>query len=70
MRNRQAKSSTIGSLGLLVPLAVFLLGGARAATTLSGWTDLFARHNTAVMAGLFLVFGLKLLGDGIGIVTS
>ncbi|MEU0251075.1 GAP family protein [Streptomyces sp. NPDC006184] len=60
----------IGSLGLLAPLAVFLVGGDRAKTTLGGWKDWAARHNVAIMAVLFLVFGLKLLGDGIGIVTS
>ncbi|MGW7369548.1 GAP family protein [Streptomyces sp. NPDC054841] len=60
----------IGALGLLTPLGVFLIGGDRAKTTLSGWKDWAAVHNVAVMAVLFLVFGLKLLGDGIGILTS
>ncbi|MFC6067497.1 GAP family protein [Streptomyces ochraceiscleroticus] len=60
----------IGSLGLLVPLAVFLLMGERARRTLGNWKDWAVRHNTAVMAVLFFVLGLKLFGDGIGILTS
>ncbi|WP_406493693.1 GAP family protein [Streptomyces sp. NBC_00846] len=60
----------IATLGLLAPLGVFLLGGERARTTLGNWKDLAARHNVAVMAVLFFVLGLKLLGDGISILTS
>ncbi|MFI8787910.1 GAP family protein [Streptomyces sp. NPDC055105] len=60
----------IATLGLLAPLGVFLLGGERAKTTLGNWKDWAAQHNVAVMAVLFFVLGLKLLGDGIGILTS
>ncbi|MHA5049221.1 GAP family protein [Streptomyces sp. SD15] len=60
----------IGSLGLLAPLGVFLIGGDRAKTTLGGWKDWAAQHNVAVMAVLFFVMGVKLLGDGIAILTS
>ncbi|MGW7548520.1 GAP family protein [Streptomyces sp. NPDC054770] len=60
----------IATLGLLVPLGVFLLGGERARTTLGNWKDRAAQHNVAVMAVLFFVLGLKLLGDGIGILVS
>jgi hypothetical protein len=60
----------IGSLGILAPLAVFLFLGDRARGVLAGWKDWAARHNVAVMAALFFVLGLKLLGDGIGILTS
>ena len=59
-----------GLLGLLVPLGVFLLGGERARTTLGNWKDWAAQHNVAVMAVLFFVLGVKLLGDGISILTS
>jgi threonine/homoserine/homoserine lactone efflux protein len=59
----------IGSLGLLAPLGVFLMGGDRAKTTLGSWKDWAAQHNVAVMAVLFFVLGLKLIGDGIGILT-
>ncbi|ALO94765.1 membrane protein [Streptomyces hygroscopicus subsp. limoneus] len=60
----------IATLGLLVPLGVFLLGGERARTTLGNWKDWAAQHNVAVMAVLFFVLGLKLLGDGISVLTS
>ncbi|WP_336208687.1 GAP family protein [Nonomuraea sp. LPB2021202275-12-8] len=60
----------IGSLGILAPLAVFLFLGDRARSVLGGWKNWAARHNVAVMAALFFVLGLKLLGDGIGILTS
>ena len=60
----------IATLGLLAPLGVFLLGGERAKTTLGGWKEWAARHNVAVMAVLFFVLGLKLLGDGVGVLTS
>ncbi|WP_030262406.1 GAP family protein [Streptomyces violens] len=59
----------IGSLGLLVPLGAFLLLGERARHALSAGKDWAVRHNTAVMAVLFFVLGLKLLGDGIGILA-
>jgi hypothetical protein len=60
----------IATLGLLAPLGVYMLGGERAKTTLGNWKDWPAQHNVAVMAVLFFVIGLKLLGDGIGILTS
>ncbi|MFF5860433.1 GAP family protein [Streptomyces sp. NPDC012751] len=60
----------IASLGLLAPLCVFLLGGERARSTLGDWKDWAARHNVAVMAVLFFVLGLKLLGDGISVLAS
>ncbi|MFD8421914.1 GAP family protein [Streptomyces sp. NPDC059668] len=59
----------IGTLGLLAPLGVFLAGGDRARSTLGGWKEWAARHNVAVMAVLFFVIGLKLLGDGIAVLT-
>ncbi|MFI7093386.1 GAP family protein [Streptomyces lydicus] len=60
----------IATLGLLTPLGVFLVGGERAKATLAGWKDWAARHNVAVMAVLFFVLGLKLLGDGISVLVS
>ncbi|MFK0292873.1 GAP family protein [Streptomyces sp. NPDC090442] len=60
----------IASLGLLAPLGVFLLTGERAKSTLGNWKDWAARHNVAVMGVLFFVLGLKLLGDGIAILTT
>ncbi|MFI1761345.1 GAP family protein [Streptomyces sp. NPDC020800] len=60
----------IASVGLLTPLGVYLVMGERARNMLGNWKDWAARHNAAVMAVLFFVFGLKLLGDGIDVLTS
>ncbi|MFD7105483.1 GAP family protein [Streptomyces celluloflavus] len=59
----------IASLGVLAPLAVYLVMGERAKTVLGNWRDWAALHNVAVMAVLFFVLGLKLLGDGVGILA-
>ncbi|MGW5681711.1 GAP family protein [Nonomuraea sp. NPDC003754] len=59
----------IASLGLLAPLSVFLLMGERAKSMLDNWRGWAARHNTAIMAVLFAVLGVKLLGDGIRILA-
>ncbi|MFF5434676.1 GAP family protein [Streptomyces griseofuscus] len=60
----------IATLGLLAPLGVFLVGGERARTTLGNWKEWAAQHNVAVMAVLFFVLGLKLVGDGISVLAS
>ncbi|GID91178.1 GAP family protein [Amorphoplanes digitatis] len=60
----------IGSLGILIPLVVFLIAGERARNTLSSWKNWAALHNAAIMTVLFVVLGMKLLGDGIGILIS
>ncbi|MFE7612136.1 GAP family protein [Streptomyces celluloflavus] len=59
----------IASLGVLAPLAVYLVMGERARTVLGNWRDWAALHNVAVMAVLFFVLGLKLLGDGVGVLA-
>jgi Na+/H+ antiporter NhaA len=57
----------IGSVGVLAPLVVYLVAGEGAARTLDDWKTWAATHNAAVMAVLFLVFGFKLVGDGIAV---
>jgi hypothetical protein len=59
----------IGSLGILTPLAVFLIAGERARNTLTSWKTWAAQHNAAIMAVLFFVLGMKLLGEGIEILA-
>ncbi|MFE5735926.1 GAP family protein [Streptomyces celluloflavus] len=59
----------IASLGVLAPLAVYLVMGERARTVLGNWRDWAALHNVAVMAVLCFVLGLKLLGDGVGVLA-
>jgi threonine/homoserine/homoserine lactone efflux protein len=57
----------IGSAGVLAPLVVYLVAGEGAARTLDSWKAWAATHNAAVMAVLFLVFGFKLVGDGLAV---
>jgi hypothetical protein len=57
----------IGSAGVLAPLIVYLVAGERAARTLDAWKTWSGDHNAAIMAVLFLVFGFKLVGDGIAV---
>ncbi|GGX31401.1 hypothetical protein GCM10010341_61070 [Streptomyces noursei] len=54
----------------LAPLAVHLFMGQHAQRVLGHWRNRAAEHNAAVMAVLCFVLGLKLLGDGIGILAS
>jgi hypothetical protein len=54
-------------MGVLAPLIVYLVGGEHAARTLDTWKTWAADHNAAVMAVLFVVFGFKLVGDGIAV---
>jgi hypothetical protein len=58
----------IGSVGVLAPLVLYLTAGEAAARTLDGWKTWAVDHNAAVMAVLLLVFGVKLVGDGIAVV--
>ena len=59
----------IGSAGVLAPLVLYLAAGERAAETLEGWKTWAGVHNAAIMAVLFLVFGVKLVGDGIAVLA-
>ncbi|MER5966852.1 GAP family protein [Streptomyces sp. NPDC002057] len=60
----------IASLCTLLPLAVYLAGGDRAAEVLGSWKTWMARHNTAIMTILFLVLGVKYVGDAISGLTT
>jgi hypothetical protein len=55
----------IGSVGVFAPLAIDLFTGEKAVHTLESWRAWFVQNNSAIMAVLFLVIGLKLVGDGI-----
>ncbi|MER8046745.1 GAP family protein [Streptomyces sp. NPDC094032] len=55
----------IGSLCTLVPLGVYLLGGARAAHVLGGWKEWMAAHNGAIMTTVLAVLGTKYIGDAL-----
>jgi hypothetical protein len=55
----------VGSITILVPVVYYLVGGARAKASLDSLKDWLAVNNTAVMAILFLIFGVKLIGDAL-----
>jgi threonine/homoserine/homoserine lactone efflux protein len=56
----------IGTLGVAVPLIVFLVLGERSHKLLDDLKSWMSAHNAAIMAVITLVIGTKLLGDGIG----
>jgi threonine/homoserine/homoserine lactone efflux protein len=56
----------IASLTILAPLGVYLAAGDRAVEILSDWKVWLSANNAAIMCVLFLVFGVFLIGQGIG----
>ena len=55
----------IASLTIAGPVVYYLLGGDHAKAELDEMKNWLALHNNAVMAVLFLVFGAKLIADGL-----
>ena len=55
----------VGSLTIAIPVAYHLIGGDRSKAQLEALKDWLALHNDAVMAVLFLVFGVALIAKGI-----
>jgi threonine/homoserine/homoserine lactone efflux protein len=55
----------VGSITILGPVVYYLLGGDDAKAALDSMKEWLAVHNAAVMAVLFLVFGVKLIADGL-----
>jgi Mn2+/Fe2+ NRAMP family transporter len=60
----------IGSLTIAVPVAYYLLGGSSARVALDDMKAWLMTHNDAVMAVLFLVFGVKLIAEAIPPLTG
>jgi len=60
----------LASLTVAAPVVTYLILGHRIDETLSSMKAWLVAHNDAVMAVLFLLFGAKLLGDGIGILAG
>jgi hypothetical protein len=56
----------VGSLGIIAPVAVYFAMGDKAAHVLDEWKVWLAANNATVMVVLFLVFGVLLVGKGIG----
>jgi len=55
----------IASLGIIVPVVLFFVGGERAAGILDGWRTWLSIHNTAVTATVLLVIGAVLFSQGL-----
>ena len=55
----------IASLSIAVPVAYAVFGGAKATTTLESAKTWLTSNNAAVMAVLFLVFGVDLIAKGL-----
>jgi threonine/homoserine/homoserine lactone efflux protein len=55
----------IGSITILVPVAIYFAMGARAERILDGVKTWMAAHNAAIMTVLLLVLGAKLIGDAV-----
>ncbi len=60
----------LASVGVAAPLVIYFVMGDRAAAILDGVKTWLARSNTAVMAVLCLVIGVKLIGDAISSLTT
>jgi Sap-like sulfolipid-1-addressing protein len=60
----------VASLTIAGPVVYYLVGGAKAKTELDELKDWLRVHNAAVMAVLFLVFGVDLIAKGIPPLTS
>lgn len=55
----------LASLAIIIPVLYHALGGERAQGTLDGWKAWLQQNNGTVMAVLFLVFGVVLIGQAI-----
>jgi threonine/homoserine/homoserine lactone efflux protein len=55
----------IASLSIAAPVAYAVFGGEKAKATLDSAKGWLTQHNAAVMAALFLVFGVDLIAKGL-----
>ena len=60
----------IGSVTIIVPLAIYLVLGEKAKETLEGIKGWMAANNAVIMTVLLLVLGAKLIGDAISGLSS
>ena len=59
--------TVLASLTIAIPVIGYLIAGERIQPALDNTKDWMIRNNTAVMSVLFLIFGVILVGDAIGI---
>ncbi len=58
----------VAILGVAAPILLMVILGERARDVLDGWEAWLGRNNATVMSVLFLVFGVVLIGQGLGAV--
>jgi hypothetical protein len=57
--------TVIATIGVAIPMGIYLFMGDKAAATLDGLKEWMAGHNAAIMAVLLVIIGVKLIGDAI-----
>lgn len=62
--------TAIAAATVVVPVVAYLVAGSRLDPSLDAAKDWLIGNNAAVMAVLFLVFGVSLIGDGIEILSD
>lgn len=60
----------IASLCTVLPLGVYLFGGAKSSQVLGEWKAWMGRHNAAIMTTVLVVLGAKYIGDAISGLTG
>ena len=55
----------IATIGVAIPMVIYLVMGDRAPQTLNRIRASMGQHNAAVMAVICLIIGVKLIGDAI-----
>jgi cytochrome c biogenesis protein CcdA len=59
----------MASLGVAIPVLLFMSGGEKAKQTVEQWRQWLMKHKKGVMAVLFFVFGVALLVKGLNILA-
>jgi len=58
--------TVVASLGVATPIVAMLFLGDRSSEVLDSWESWLNRNNAAMMAVIYLIFGVILVGKGIG----
>ena len=58
--------AVVACISVIVPVLYYFIAGASAQKSLTGWKTWLAANNGAVMIVMFLIFGAKLVGAGLG----
>ena len=56
----------LACLGMLIPIGIFLAAGEKGAAILDGTRTWLVNNNATIMAVLFLILGVSLVGKGLG----